>query len=176
MTGGAMMAEAIRLLIVDDEGPFLEALRERLELRDFAVTTAAGGEQALALCADRKFDVALVDLKMPGMDGRELLVRLKESGADLEVIILTGHGSLGSAVDCTKLGAFSYLPKPYDLEKLLVTLRDAYCQRVCRRLEVRQEKERRRLDDLVAAAQGESPLGMLRRMRKLDREKADEEP
>ncbi len=164
------MEEAIRLLIVDDEAPFLAALRERLELRDFEVTTASDGNQALALCAEQKFDVALVDLKMPGMDGRELLMRLKEAGTDLEVIILTGHGSLASAVDCTKLGAFTYLPKPYELEKLLVTLRDAYAQRVSRRLAARQERERQRLEVLMTAAQGDSPLGMLRRMRTLDRD------
>jgi DNA-binding NtrC family response regulator len=163
------MDDAIRLLIVDDEAPFLDALRERLELREFVVTTAPGGREALDLCRTGKFDVALIDLKMPGMDGRELLVQLKRAGVDLEVVILTGHGSLDSAVDCTKLGAFSYLPKPVELDKLLAILHQAYAERLRLRLETQQDLQRQHLEDILAAAQGESPLGLLRRMRRLDR-------
>jgi DNA-binding NtrC family response regulator len=162
------MDDSIRLLIVDDEEPFVTALQERLELRGFAVTTAPGGAEALALCADDKFDLALVDLKMPGMDGEELLVRLKEAHEFLEVIILTGHGSLGSAVVCAKLGAFSYLPKPYELEQLLVVLRDAYAQRLRRKFAAAEAEQQRRLEELMDAARHESPLGILRRMRELD--------
>lgn len=163
------MDDPIRLLIVDDEVPFLNALRERLELREFAVTTASGGREALELCRTGEFDVALIDLKMPGMDGRELLAQLKQAGVDLEVVILTGHGSLSSAVDCAKLGAFSYLPKPVELEKLLDTLHQACAERLRLRLEAQQERERHNLEEILAAAQGESPLGLLRRMRRLDR-------
>jgi DNA-binding NtrC family response regulator len=163
------MDDPIRLLIVDDEAPFLDALRERLELREFAVTTAPGGREALDLCRTRNFDVALIDLKMPGMDGQELLARLKSAAVDLEVVILTGHGSLTSAVDCTKLGAFSYLPKPVELDRLLATLHQAYAERLRLRLEAQQELQRQHLEEILGAAQGESPLGLLRRMRRLDR-------
>jgi len=169
------MDDSIRLLIVDDERPFLEALGERLELRGFAVTTAASGEDALALYTDDNFDLALVDLKMAGMDGQELLARLKAAHPDLEVIILTGHGSLRSAVECTRLGAFSYLPKPYDLDELLAVLRDAYAQRLRRRFAEREHEEQQRLEELLEAARYESPLGILRRMRKLDTEGHDGE-
>ena len=162
------MEESIRLLIVDDEEPFLTALKERLELRGFAVATAPGGVEALALCTDDKFDLALVDLKMPGMDGQELLTRLKAAHQHLEVIILTGHGSLGSAVECAKLGAFSYLPKPYELEELLVVLRDAYAQRLRLKFAALEAEQQKRLETLMEAAQHESPLGILRRMRELD--------
>jgi DNA-binding NtrC family response regulator len=162
------MCESIRLLIVDDEEEFLAALRERLEMRDFLVTTARDGASALACCVDDKFDLALVDLRMPGMDGKELLTRLKAEHEFLEVIILTGHGSLASAVDCAKLGAFSYLPKPYEVEDLLAVLRDAYAQRLRRKLAASEARERARLDVLLEAALHESPLGILRRMRELD--------
>ncbi len=162
------MDDAIRLLIVDDEEPFLAAIKERLEMRGFAVATAPGGAEALALCAEDKFDLALVDLKMPGMDGKELLTRLKAAHQFLEVIILTGHGSLGSAVECAKLGAFSYLPKPYELEELLLVLRDAYAQRLGRKFAAMEADQQRRLEKLLDAAQHESPLGILRRMRELD--------
>jgi DNA-binding NtrC family response regulator len=169
------MEDPIRLLIVDDERPFLEALGERLELRGFAVTTAPSGEEALALCTDDNFDLALVDLKMAGMDGQELLARLKADHPDLEVIILTGHGSLRSAVDCTRLGAFGYLPKPYELDELLAVLRDAYAQRLRRRFAEREHEEQKRLEELIEAARYESPLGILRRMRKLDAGEHDED-
>ena len=162
------MSDPIRLLIVDDEEEFLTALQERLEMRDFQVTTAPDGEAALARCVDDKFDLALVDLKMPGMDGKELLTRLKAEHEFLEVIILTGHGSLTSAVDCAKLGAFSYLPKPYELDELLGVLRDAYAQRLRRKLEAAEAHEQERLEVLLEAVQHESPLGILRRMRELD--------
>ena len=162
------MDEPIRLLIVDDEESFTAALRERLEMRGFAVATAAGGDEALALCVDDRFDLALVDLKMPGMDGKELLTRLKEAHEFLEVIILTGHGTMGSAVECAKLGAFSYLPKPYELDELLTVLRDAYAQRLHHKLAAAEAGQQERLRALLDAAAHESPLGILRRMRELD--------
>lgn len=154
----------IKLLIVDDEIEFLTALQERLEMRGFLVHSVSSGQQALDLCQKEKFDLALVDLKMQGMDGKELLTRLKAEHKFLEVIILTGHGSLGSAVDCSKLGAFCYLPKPYELEELLRVLKDAYHER----LRKKYQADQARVQELMSIAQGESPLGILRRMRKLD--------
>ena len=162
------MEDSIRILVVDDEAPFLAAIKERLEMRGFAVATASGGAEALALCAADRFDLALVDLRMPGMDGKDLLSQLKAAHEFLEVIILTGHGSLGSAVECTKLGAFSYLPKPYELEDLLLVLRDAYVERLRRKFAAMEADQQKRLEKLMEAAQHESPLGILRRMRELD--------
>lgn len=158
--------ERIRLLIVDDEKEFLKALGERLEIRDFEVFTVPSGKAALELCRKEKFDLALVDLKMPGMDGKELLTRLKEEHNHLEVIILTGHGSLGSAVECAKLGAFSYLPKPYQIEELLRVLSEAYSERMRKKFESDQARTR----ELLRIAQGQSPLAILRCMRELDDE------
>ncbi len=158
------MDTPIKLLIVDDEVQFLTAIAERLEMRGFYVKTADNGKKALEIARDEKFDLALLDLKMPGMDGSEVLKRLKAEHRYLEVIILTGHGSLDSAVECTKLGAFGYLPKPYELEKLLETLRDAYEARMKKKFEADQE----RLDQVLSAATGESPLSILRRLKDLD--------
>ena len=112
------MAAPIKLLIVDDEAKFLDSIARRLEMRGFDVTKAANGQAALEAAQSAKFDLALLDLKMPGLDGKQVLELLKKAHKYLEVVILTGHGSIESAVECTKLGAFDYLPKPYELDKL----------------------------------------------------------
>ncbi len=158
------MDHVIKLLIVDDETRFLNAIASRLRKRDFDVRTASNGPDAIELSRKEKFDIALLDLKMPGMDGGEVLKVLKGEHRFLEAIILTGHGSLESAVELTKLGAFSYLPKPYELDMLIKVLREAYEARLKKKFaadEVRMAK----IGELAA---GESPLGILRRLRELD--------
>jgi DNA-binding NtrC family response regulator len=89
---------------------------------------------------------------------------LKEEHEFLEAIILTGHGSLESAVELTKLGAFSYLPKPYELDKLVQVLKEAYQAR----LEKKFASDQAQLDKIMTLAEGESPLGILRALRELD--------
>ncbi|MBD3165394.1 response regulator [bacterium] len=158
------MDKPIHVLIVDDEEKFLAAIAKRLSMRGFEVVTAPNGEEALAKTDEQQFDLALVDLKMPGIDGRELLRLLKERHKFLEVIILTGHGSLDSAVDCTKLGAFGYLPKPYELDKLIEVLKDAYQERMKKKF----EHDRGRMQKIMESAVGESALGILRKLRELD--------
>ena len=158
------MAHRIKLLIVDDEVRFLDAIARRLEMRGFDVTKASSGAAALAVAQTQKFDVALLDLKMPGMNGREILEVLKGEHKFLEVIILTGHGSLDSAVECTKLGAYGYLPKPYEFDKLIEVLRRAYEHRLRRKF----EQDEKRLAELGEIALGNSPLGILRRMGEID--------
>jgi DNA-binding NtrC family response regulator len=158
------MENAIKLLIVDDETRFLQAIAQRLEKRGFQVRTAERGKEAVELARTEKFDIALLDLKMPGMDGSEVLRVLKSEHEFLEAIILTGHGSLESAVELTRLGAFTYLPKPYELEKLIEVLREAYQAR----LEKKFASDQAKLDRILAAAEGESPLGILRSLKELD--------
>jgi DNA-binding NtrC family response regulator len=158
------MEHVIKLLIVDDESRFLNAIATRLRKRGFDVRTATNGHDAIALAREEKFDVAVLDLKMPGMDGSQLLRLLKQEHDYLEAVILTGHGSLESAVELTKLGAFGYLPKPYELEKLIETLRDAYETRLRKKFAADQQK----MDQITAATIGESPLGILRKLRELD--------
>jgi len=158
------MEHVIKLLIVDDETRFLNAIAQRLTKRGFDVRTAENGEDAIRLARSEKFDIALLDLRMPGMDGGEVLRVLKEEHEFLEAIILTGHGSLESAVELTKLGAFSYLPKPYELDKLIQVLREAYQAR----LEKKFASDRVKMEKIMALAEGESPLGILRKLRELD--------
>nr|MBN2277313.1 response regulator [candidate division Zixibacteria bacterium] len=160
------MPDKIKLLIVDDEVKFLDSIARRLELRGFDVTKAINGMEAIEATRKDKFDLALLDLKMPGMDGKEVLEILKKEHKFLEVIILTGHGSMDSAVECTKLGAFSYLPKPYELEKLLEILEQAYKAR----LEKKFRLDEVRMQKLAKLAAGSSALGILREMQKLDDE------
>jgi DNA-binding NtrC family response regulator len=160
------MDNKIRLLIVDDEVQFLDSIADRLELRDFEVTKASRGAEALEIARQEKFDLALLDLKMPGLDGKEVLKVLKQEHDYIEVVMLTGHGSLESAVECTKLGAFGYLPKPYDLEGLMVVLKDAYQAR----LQKKFEQDEARLEKLAEMATGLSPLAILRAMREMDDE------
>ncbi|OGQ93112.1 MAG: histidine kinase [Deltaproteobacteria bacterium RIFOXYA12_FULL_61_11] len=161
-----MTDKKIKLLIVDDEVKFLESIAKRLELRGFEVLTAHDGVRALELAHEERFDLALLDLKMPGLNGKQVLEHLKQEHRFLEVIILTGHGSLESAVDCTKLGAFCYLPKPYEMDKLIEVLGKAYQVR----LERKFKEDQARLDELGRIALSSSPLGILRRMRELDDE------
>jgi len=155
----------IKLLLVDDEVDFLKSLSERLSMRDFDVTTATNGEQAIAAAKTGQFDLAIVDLKMPGMDGTEVLRVLKDKHKWLEVIILTGHGSVASAVETTKLGAHSYLEKPYDFDKLISVIKDAYTARLMKKF----ERDKKRKDDVEFLSMG-SPLSILASLRRLDDE------
>ena len=157
------MSENIRLLIVDDEVRFLQTLKTRLEIRGLDVMTAKNGKDALAAARKSNFDVVLLDLKMPGMDGEEVLKILKQEDPLVEVIILTGHGSVESAVDCTRAGSHSYLQKPCETNQLLLALKDAYHKRTQRRLDLDKEK----VDELLDLATGESPLGIIRRLKQL---------
>ncbi|UCE65565.1 MAG: response regulator [Candidatus Zixiibacteriota bacterium] len=158
------MEKKIKLLIADDEVKFLDSIAQRLELRGFNVTKCTNGDDAVKAAGDEKFDLALLDLKMPGLNGKEVLEILKSEHKFLEVIILTGHGSLDSAVECTKLGAFGYLPKPYELEKLLEVLKEAYETRLKKKFEADQA----RLEKIMGIATGLSPLEIMREMRKFD--------
>jgi DNA-binding NtrC family response regulator len=134
------MEDKIKILIVDDEVDFLDSIARRLEMRSFDVTKASSGEMALEAARTGGFDLALLDLKMPGMDGTEVLRTLKKEHRFIEVIMLTGHGSINSAVECTKLGAFGYLSKPYELENLLEVLRDAYESRLKKKFAADEER------------------------------------
>jgi DNA-binding NtrC family response regulator len=158
------MGHTIKLLIVDDEERFLAAIAKRLQKRGFDVRAISNGPEAIEVARKEKFDIALLDLKMPEMDGSEVLKALRKEHKFLEAIILTGHGSLESAVELTKLGAFGYLAKPYELEKLVETLKDAYEARLKKKFAADQDK----MDSIMKLATGESPLGILRKLKDLD--------
>jgi DNA-binding NtrC family response regulator len=124
------MPDAIKLLIVDDEPDFLDTMSERLEAHGFAITKASNGKAAIRAARSGGFDLAILDLKMPNMDGVELLKALRREHKHLEVIILTGHASIDSAVECTKAGAIDYVSKSCELDELLEKLKTAYATRL----------------------------------------------
>lgn len=106
----------IRVMIVDDEADFAETLAERLELRDFEVRIADGAEEAMSIMQKGwEPDVVLLDLKMPGLDGLKTLTLIKEYNPEIEVILVTGHGSTTAGMEGMQKGLFDYLMKPIDI-------------------------------------------------------------
>ena len=118
----------LHVLLVDDEIDFTEPLAKRIARRGLACTTAQSGEQALNVIAAEHFDCVVLDVKMPGMDGIEVLLRMRRDHPALPVILLTGHASVELGVRGMQLGAFEYLLKPVDLDELLDTVRRAVDQ------------------------------------------------
>ncbi len=116
----------IELLIVDDDEPLRQTLARRFQRQGLKVTQASRGEEALEQAADRRFDVALLDLNLPGMSGVELLGRLKERQPEMEALLLTAHGSVETAIQAMKRGAYDYLAKPFHLPELEVHIQKAY--------------------------------------------------
>ncbi len=119
-----------RLLIVDDDASVRESLRRVLEYEDYTVIAAENGPRALEVLAERRVDLVLLDVKMPGMDGLEVLERARKLRPDLLCIMVSGHGTVQTAVEATKLGAFDFLEKPPDRDRLLLTIRNALQQAV----------------------------------------------
>ena len=111
---------------MDDEKEFVQTLSERLQLRGMGSTVVHDGEQALSFIAEEEPDVMVLDLKMPGIDGIEVLRQIKHKHRNIEVIVLTGHGSKKDEKTCLELGAFAYLQKPVDIDKLSQTMQEAY--------------------------------------------------
>ena len=114
-----------RVLLVDDEREFVQTLSERLLLRDMGSAVAYDGESALQMLNEDEPEVMILDLKMPGIDGMEVLRRVKETQPEIEVIILTGHGNETDKETCMQLGAFAYLQKPVDIDILSETMKKA---------------------------------------------------
>ena len=161
-----MAKKRINLLIVDDEEQFLRSMTKRLEVRDFKVIAVDRGEKAIDAARNQPIDVALIDLKMPGINGEQTLEALKQEHPWMEVVILTGHGSIDSAVECTSIGAHSYLQKPCELDKLLSVLAEAYKNKVMNKMSIREKK----MNELLEMTTYSSPLSILRKIRELDQE------
>lgn len=158
------LQKKIKILLVDDEIDFLNAISDRLALKDFEVSAASNGREAIAFAEKDLFDVAVVDFQMPEMDGAQVLKLLKERHKYIEIIMLTGHATIDSAVECTKLGAFKYLEKPYDFEKLVQVIKEAYEARLKKKFEHNKEH----VEKIQKLSLRESPLGLLRALAKLD--------
>jgi len=138
-----MEKEKIKVLLVDDEKEFVESLSERLELRNLEAEIAYDGEQALEAIKGEKHDVMVLDLRMPGIDGIEVLRRVKKSNPDVQVVVLTGHGTEKDEEMAKKLGAFAYLKKPVDIDHLVGTLHKAWN---------RLKKSKKAVDSVIMAA------------------------
>ena len=119
-----------RVLLVDDEIDFLTSLGQRLELRGLPTLTAANGPDALAILDQEPVDVVVLDVRMPGMDGIEILHRIKDTHPRVEVVMLTGHADLESALEGMRFGFFDYLTKPVQLPQLLEKIEDAFQRRL----------------------------------------------
>ncbi len=114
-----------RVLLVDDEQHFVEPLSERLSNRGFETGIAFGGDEAISLVEAHDWDVVVLDVLMPGKDGTETLREIKKIKPLVEVIMLTGHASVESAIEGMKLGAYDYLMKPTDLKDLVEKIKRA---------------------------------------------------
>jgi DNA-binding NtrC family response regulator len=114
-----------KILVIDDERPIRRTLCEILEFEKFEVDQAENGEEGLIMAQKKEYDVILCDIKMPKMDGIEVLEKIKELEHDSTIVMISGHGTIETAVDALKKGAFDYIPKPPDLNRLLVTVRNA---------------------------------------------------
>ena len=120
------MLRDINVMLVDDEVPFVEAMSKRLSRRKINVTSAFGGAEGIkALVENPGIDVVVLDVKMPGMDGIETLREIKRNFPLVEVIMLTGHATVETAIEGMKLGAFDYLMKPCELDELLAKVGEA---------------------------------------------------
>jgi len=114
-----------KILLIDDEKSIRKSLREILEFEKYKVEEAEDGSQGLAMASAENFDLILCDIKMPKLDGMELLNKLNEQNIDSPIVMMSGHGNIETAVEAVKKGAYDFLAKPIDLNRLLVTVRNA---------------------------------------------------
>ncbi|HOV88060.1 MAG TPA: response regulator [Syntrophobacteraceae bacterium] len=128
----------IKVLLVDDEKEFTDTLAQRLEIRDFEVTTASSADEALAQLGKREVDVVVLDVLMPGKDGVAALHEIKKVHPLVEVILLTGHATVESAVEGLKSGAFDYLLKPTETKDLIAKIVQAYRRKADQEERIRQ--------------------------------------
>ena len=118
------------VLLVDDEEQFLKVLSKRLEGRGMKVDTSTSGEDALNRVKGKEFDAIILDLAMPGMSGIETLKRIRSENPDVQIIMLTGHGSVEKGIEAMKAGAIDFLEKPADLNKIMEKISEAKRKRI----------------------------------------------
>ncbi len=133
----------IRLLVVDDEEQFVETLAERLTLRDYDVTTSLSGEDGIEKVKGYNFDVVILDVLMPGVDGIEVLREIKKIKPLTEVIMLTGHATVETGIEGMKLGAYDYLIKPCETEELVIKINRAHERKAEHEERIRDAKVRK---------------------------------
>lgn len=154
----------IRVLLVDDEETLLEFLSKRLLKEGFTVKAAFSGEEAIEVAKEEPYDVAVVDLKMPGIDGVETQERLKEIQPFLQCIVLTAYGSIETALESGQRDAFQYLLKPVDYDNLLAMIKDAYKKKV----DIQETRFREQVEEIYRSGMGahgiKKAIGELRKI------------
>lgn len=140
-----------RLLLIDDEEPFRETLAKRLKETGYEVLYIGSGMDALTLLDREKIDIVITDIQMPGLSGLEILSEIRAKHIGVEVIMLTGHGEVSSAVEGMRLGAYDYLMKPYEYEYLVVKIQEAYRVKRERDQRLKKAEERSLLDKLESS-------------------------
>jgi DNA-binding NtrC family response regulator len=136
-----------RILIVDDEKDFAETLSERLAVRDYDVTTALSGEEAINKVRNYLFDVVILDVAMPGIDGIEALREIKSLKPLTEVIMLTGHATVETAIEGMKLGALDFLLKPCETNELVAKINRAHARKAEHEERIRAVK----VDEIISS-------------------------
>ena len=119
-----------KILVIDDEVGIRSSLKGILEDENYVVKTAETGEEGLILLRGENFDLILLDIWLPEMNGIDVLDKIKSSEENTHVVMITGHGSIETAVKATKLGAYDFLEKPLTLEKVVVTVKNALKQKI----------------------------------------------
>jgi len=119
-----------KVLLVDDEGEFLEALSQRMTSRGMEVTTTTSAREAIKKVEEGSFDAVILDLMMPEMDGLEVLQTLKQKKPEIQVILLTGHGSVAKGIEAMKLGAMDFLEKPAEIKELTEKIKKAQAKKM----------------------------------------------
>lgn len=120
----------IKVLLVDDEEAFVNTLAQRLKMRELNVETVYDGEQALAQVKSKEPDVMVLDLKMPGLHGMDVLKEIRKSYPNMQVIILTGHGTEKDEEEARRLGGFDFLRKPAEIDTLIGKIKEAYAEKL----------------------------------------------
>lgn len=139
------MTEQFKVLVVDDDDTLLQLLTETVQTMGCEAVSARSGRDALDIISERKYDIVVTDLKMPGMDGLELLGEIKKIDKDVVVIMVTGYATLETAVKAIEKGAYDYIAKPFRLDELMVVIKNA-----CERLRLLKQKSAL-LDELKGA-------------------------
>jgi len=124
------MGRQMRVLLVDDEVEFVKTLAKRLEMRELKPDTVYSGEEAIKYAEEQEPDVIVLDLRMPGMDGIEVLRQIRQAYPTTQVIILTAHGTEKDKEEAEKLGAYEFLRKPVDIETLMDKIKGAYQRKI----------------------------------------------
>lgn len=135
-----------RILLVDDEEEFVLALSKRLTVRGLEVSAVGNGEDAVVEIQKHKFDAIVLDLAMPGIDGLETLRRIREIDNEVQIILLTGHGTIQAGIEAMRLGAMDFLEKPADFEDLLARIKEA----IAKKLRLSQQHTEEQVSEILA--------------------------